>query len=153
MRGGLWTCLMLSEWLLNKWKSKRVWSYYILFMLCASQTIVSHLAHLWPLYAFSLSVCLHVCLFVCLFILSVCLSLWLSFVIPQVKSLRTQRCSDSTRCRWMGSRISTNVWRQRWSRERSSPCTRQRTLPGPDKRSVSKLHDYAPLHKRSSAKW
>lgn len=55
-------------------------------------------------------------------------------VALQAKSLRTRRCLASTRSRWTASKISTSVWRRPWSRARSSPCTRQKTLPGLDKR-------------------
>ena len=62
-------------------------------------------------------------------------------VFQQVKSSRTQRCLDSTHCRWTASKIFMSVLKLQWLRARSSPCTRQRTLPGLDKRSVLKQDD------------
>lgn len=133
-----------AEQVKNQIGWKWVWNDFLLLLLpfwalCPS-AVLSCLDHLWPINTM-LSI-IHkqkaspYTLPVHLYFLWVC-------VILQVKNLKTQRCSGSTRYRWTVSRISTSVWKRRWLRARSSPCTQQRTRPGPDRRSVFKQ---LPLH-------
>lgn len=120
-------------------------------------TLIPHLHVHQQLLCFSLLLVqgvLHSCLcsvhsfsFEMLFIWIIIYDYWCSFVhlcclcvIPQAKNLKTQRCLGSTPCRWTASRISTSVLRQQWLRARSSPCTRQRTLRGLDRRWVFQLN-------------
>lgn len=52
----------------------------------------------------------------------------------QERSLRTQRCSDSTRYRWTALKTSTSAWRPPWWRVRSSRCILLKTVPNLDRR-------------------